>query len=71
MMECPYCKGTMKRDAAPFSMDRKGYQIHWDAVPAWVCTQCGESVFEEREVDAMQRALLQVDKETESLIKSA
>lgn len=48
-------------------MERKGYQIHWDAVPAWVCTQCGESVFEEKEVNAMQRALSLVDKETQAL----
>lgn len=66
-MECPYCKGIMKKQAVPFTMERKGYQIHWDAVPAWVCTQCGESVFEEKEVNAMQRALSLVDKETQAL----
>lgn len=66
-MECPYCKGTMKKQVVPFTMERKGYQIHWDAVPAWVCTQCGESVFEEKEVSAMQRALSLVDKETQAL----
>jgi hypothetical protein len=25
-----------------------------NAVPAWVCEQCGESYFDEREVDAIQ-----------------
>jgi YgiT-type zinc finger domain-containing protein len=38
-------KGT-----APFAIDRGGYHLHWDAVPAWVCTQCGEPLFEGREL---------------------
>jgi len=57
----------MKKQTVPFTMERKGYHIHWDAVPALVCTQCGESVFEEKEVTAMQRALSLVDKETQGL----
>ena len=26
----------MKRGVAAFSVDRTGYHVHWDAVPAWV-----------------------------------
>ena len=48
-MECIHCKGQMKRGAAPFSLDRNGYHVSWDSVPAWVCTQCGEPFFEVRE----------------------
>ena len=56
-MECLHCKGQMKRGTAPFSVDRRGYHVHWDAIPAWVCTQCGEPFFETREVEEIQRAL--------------
>ena len=49
-MECIHCKGRMKRGTAPFSLDRNGYHVSWDAVPARVCTQCGEPFFEAREV---------------------
>ncbi|MGA2721856.1 MAG: YgiT-type zinc finger protein [Bryobacteraceae bacterium] len=37
------------------------------AVPAWVCGQCGEPYFEEREVKTIQRLLLQLDRQTANL----
>lgn len=69
-MECLYCKAQMKRGTAPFNIDRNGYHISWDAIPAWVCEQCGESLFEPKEVDAIQSALEVLDRETISLVFS-
>ncbi len=66
-MECFHCKGKMVKGFAPFSIDRKGYHISWDLVPAWVCTQCGEPLFEDNEVNHIQRALEQIDHETLAL----
>ena len=66
-MECFHCKGKMIKATAPYSVDRHGYHIAWDAIPAWVCTQCGEAFFEENEVDHIQKALQQVDLETMAL----
>jgi hypothetical protein len=40
--------------------------VHWDAVPAWVCEQCGESYFESAEVARIQRALAAPDREIEA-----
>ncbi len=59
-MECSHCRGRMERGTAPFLIERKGYQIRWDAVPAWVCSQCGEPHLEAREVEAIQRFLQRV-----------
>ena len=56
-MECYHCKGKMIRSTAPFSADRNGYHISWESIPAWVCTQCGEALFEEKEVTHIQTAL--------------
>ena len=66
-MECLYCKAQMRRGTAPFSIDRNGYHISWDAISAWVCDQCGESLFETKEVDAIQEALTVLDRETVAL----
>ena len=66
-MKCLHCKGTLVKGKAPFSVDRKGYHVTWDAIPAWVCTQCGEPLFEAREVEAIQQALSLLDKESTSL----
>ena len=66
-MECVHCKGKMKKAAAPFSVDRKGYHVHWDAILAWVCDQCGEPYFESREVDLVQKVLTVLDRESAAL----
>ena len=63
-MKCYHCQGVMKKKHAPFSLDREGYHISWDAIPAWVCMQCGEPFFESREVDLIQKAVKEVDKRT-------
>lgn len=62
-MECLYCKGKLIRATAPFSVDRNGYHITWESIPAWVCTQCEEPLCEENEVNHIQKALQQVDQE--------
>jgi YgiT-type zinc finger domain-containing protein len=62
-MECLYCKAQMKKGIAPFSIDRNGYHISWDAIPAWVCEQCGKSLFEAQEVDTIQAALAVFDRD--------
>lgn len=53
-MKCMYCQAEMKQRTAPFHFDRKGVHVSLDEIPAWVCSQCGESYFEEKEVDSMQ-----------------
>jgi YgiT-type zinc finger domain-containing protein len=69
-MESIHCKGRMKRGTAPFSLDRNGYHVSWDAIPAWVCTQCGEPFFEAREADLIQKALRDLDRESAVLVSS-
>jgi YgiT-type zinc finger domain-containing protein len=67
-MECLSCKAKMQRGTAPFAIERKGYRVSWDEVPAWVCDQCGEVMFESREVDLIQEALGNLDIETAVLV---
>ena len=66
-MDCFHCKGKMIKGSAPFSVDRNGYHISWESIPAWVCTQCGEAFFEENEVNHIQKALDKIDLETIAL----
>jgi len=58
----------MRRGNAPFAIDRNGYHVSWENIPAWICDQCGESLFEAREVDLIQEALVSLDRETATLI---
>ncbi len=66
-MECLHCKGKMVKANTPYSVSRKGYHISWDAIPAWVCTQCGETYFESTQINHIQNVLRQVDGETQLL----
>lgn len=70
-MKCMYCQGEMKRSTAPFHIDRKSYHLMLDAIPAWVCAQCGEAYFDETEVETIQKIIRTVDDQTEKITVSA
>lgn len=70
-MKCILCHGEMVRSVAPFHVDRKGYHLLLDAVPAWVCSQCGEAYFEEAEVGSIQEAIRAIDGQASKLAASA
>ena len=66
-MKCIYCQGEMKRSTTPFHVDRKGCHLVLDAVPAWICKQCGEAYFEEIEVDAIQELVRSLEQKAQAL----
>jgi len=70
-MKCIYCQGRMERGTAPFHIDRRGYHLVLDKVPAWVCSQCGEVYFEEAEVDSVQSIIRAVDEQVERIAVAA
>lgn len=60
-MQCLYCKGTLVRQRVSYAATRRGYHLIIHDVPAWVCEQCGEPLFDEDTVDAIQEVLRGVD----------
>ena len=70
-MKCIHCQGEMRRDTTPFHIDRKGCHLMLDSVPAWVCDQCGETYFEEKEADAIQDLIRSIEQKTRALAASA
>ncbi len=66
-MKCIQCSGKLKRGVTPFHIDRKGYHLIFDEVPAWICEQCGEVYFDEPEVDTVQDATELMDNQIASL----
>ena len=70
-MKCMYCQAEMNKSSVPFHIDRKGLHVSLDDVPAWVCPQCGESYFEEKEVDSMQALIKTVEDQTQNFSKTA
>jgi YgiT-type zinc finger domain-containing protein len=70
-MKCMYCSGEMKQGTAPFHVDRHGFHLVMDAIPAWVCSQCGEEYFERTEVDLIQNVIRAIDEQSLPLRKTA
>jgi YgiT-type zinc finger domain-containing protein len=70
-MKCFHCRGEMKTGATPFHIDRKGCHVTLDKVPAWVCTQCGEAYFEEKEVKAIQALVQALEQKVEALAEAS
>jgi YgiT-type zinc finger domain-containing protein len=67
IMECLYCKGTLVRKNVSHTATREETHLIFDDLPAWVCEQCGEPLFSERTVDAIQDMLREVDGKMEML----
>lgn len=70
-MRCTHCRGTMKKGTTPVHVDRKGCHLTLDAVPAWVCEQCGEAYFEEKEVDTIQTLVASLEEKVHALALTA
>ena len=66
-MHCIHCRGAMIRSTAPAHICRHGYHLTLDAVPAWVCGQCGEPCFQDREVTVIQGAIRTLDEKIRQL----
>lgn len=67
MTECFHCKGTLVRKKVSYTATRQGYYLIIDDVPAWVCEQCGEPLFDEETVDAIQDMLREIGVRMEKL----
>jgi len=66
-----HCQVKMKKGTTPFHIDRDGVHVSLDKIPAWGCTQCGESYFEEKEVDVMQTLVNAVEEQAHKFAKTA
>lgn len=70
-MKCIHCRGVLKKGSAPLHIDRKGCHLTLDNVPAWICSQCGETYFEEAEVAAVQELIVVIDQKSQPLVVNA
>ncbi len=70
-MECYYCKGKLVRGTSSYYVKRHNYHFVVDEVPAWVCQQCGEPLFAEKEVERIQDIIRNMDAKVRVLAKAA
>jgi YgiT-type zinc finger domain-containing protein len=60
-MNCLHCQGELQRGKTTYAVNRRGYHLIIDDVPAWVCTQCGEPLFDEQQVEAIQQIIRKME----------
>ena len=51
----------------PLHIDRKQCHVMLDAVPAWICEQCGEAFFENQQVDLIQELATLIEQKIDAL----
>lgn len=67
-MQCLSCRGTLRLGHTSYTVNRKGYHLILDDVPAWICDQCGEPLFDEDAVRVIQAMIREMDDQIENLI---
>ena len=60
-MQCHFCGGEMKKGKTTYTLNRAGYHLLIDDVPAWICGQCNEVCFEENIVEKVQEITTQLN----------
>ena len=53
-MKCLHCRGDLVKGIATFTDSRNGYVVVLHDVPAWICDQCGEPLFDATAVSNIQ-----------------
>jgi len=51
----------MKTGKTTYTLNRHGYHLLIDDVPAWICMQCNKVYFEENSVDIIQEMITKLD----------
>jgi YgiT-type zinc finger domain-containing protein len=67
-MKCLLCSGEMEKAKVAYTVNRKGYHLFIEKIPAYVCSRCGEQFFEEKEVCAIQNMLKVFEENLEKVI---
>jgi len=70
-MKCLLCGGKMEKGTVAYTVDRKGYHLFIEKIPAHVCSQCGERYFEEKEVEALQDMIKVLEEKLQSVLVAA
>jgi YgiT-type zinc finger domain-containing protein len=66
-MECLSCKGALSKGTTHYTINRKGYHVLIDDLPAYICSQCGEALLPEEGVEKIQKIVDDMDLDYEML----
>lgn len=61
----------MEKSNVAYTVDRRGYHLFIEKIPAYVCSQCGERYFEEKEVEAIQSMIKALEEKLQEVLVAA
>ncbi len=61
----------MEKSTVSYTIDRKGYHLFVKEIPAYVCSQCGEKYFDEKEVEAIQNMIKALEEKMQNILIAA
>jgi YgiT-type zinc finger domain-containing protein len=70
-MKCLLCSGEMEKATVSYTVDRKGYHLFIEKIPAYVCSQCGEKYFKEKEAAAIQNMIKALEEKLHDVLVAA
>lgn len=66
-MDCPNCQGEVHPGSTSYTVNRNGYHLIIDDVPALVCDQCHDPLFAEDTVRLVQQMIRALDAHRQEL----
>lgn len=70
-MTCPVCYGPLDRRPSVHSISRSRYHLMIYELPLWLCRQCGQAMYTEGQVDALDELIQQTDRQIRALIEAS
>ena len=70
-MKCLMCEGDTERQLVSYTIDREGYHLYIEKIPALVCMKCREQYFEEKEVGLIQEMIQSIEEKLENITTAA
>lgn len=61
MMECPHCHGTLKAGKTSYTVNRDGYYLVIDELPALICERCRKPLYSEEAVLVVRQMVRTLD----------
>ncbi len=70
-MKCLFCSVEMEKALVSYTVDRNGYHLFIEKIPGYVCSQCGERYFNEKEVEAIQNMIKALEEKLKDVLVAA
>lgn len=67
-MTCPVCCGVLERRPSVHTISRSTYHLMIYELPLWLCRQCGQAMYTEGQVDALDELIHSTDRRIAALL---